>query len=174
MKRGARFVLGFLLVATLASLTAMLLLYFAVGSEPDVAAHTTLVLRPGGDLPEVLHEIVFGGGEDLTIRAYVELIRKAKTDRRISGILLKPGGLDSPFWAKVQELREALDDFKRSGKFVHAWLEYAGDREYFLASVAESGCAPACMALERHHATFLFRPASRRRHSPRPGRRGPF
>ena len=137
MKRGVAFVLGFLLVATLASITAMLVLYFAVGSEPDVAARSTLVLRPGGDLPEVLPDIVFGAGDDLTIRAYVELIRKAKADRRITGILLKPGGLNSPFWAKVQELREALDDFKSSGKYVHAWLEYAGDREYFLASVAD-------------------------------------
>ena len=137
MKRGVAFVVGFLLIATLVSVTAMLVLYFAVGSEPAVAARTTLVLRPGGDLPEVLPEIVFGAGDDLTIRAYVELIRKAKADKRITGILLKPGGLNSPFWAKVQELREALNDFKRSGKYVHAWLEYAGDREYFLASVAD-------------------------------------
>jgi len=49
VKRAVGFVLGFLLIATLASLTAMLVLYFAVGSEPDVAAHTTLVLRAGGD-----------------------------------------------------------------------------------------------------------------------------
>ncbi len=128
---------GFLLIATLASATAMLLLYFTAGSEPGVAASTTLVLRPNGDLPEVLPDVVFGGGDGLTIRAYVELIRKAKADKRITGILLKPGGLSSPFWAKVQELREALDDFRRSGKYVYAWLEYAGDREYYLASVAD-------------------------------------
>lgn len=137
MKRGVGFVLGFLLIATAVSMTAMIVLYFAVGSEPAVAAHSTLVLRPGGDLPEVLPDFAFGDGDNLTIRAYVELIRKAKADQRISGILLKPGGLNSPFWAKVQELREALDDFKGSGKYVHAWLEYAGDREYFLASVAD-------------------------------------
>lgn len=137
MKRGARFVFGFLLVATLASAAAMLLLYLAVGAEPDVPDRAALILRPSGDLPEVLPDVVFGSGGDLTIRAYVELIRKAKSDRRIAGILLKPGGLNSPFWAKVQELREALDDFKRSGKYVHAWLGYAGDREYYLASVAD-------------------------------------
>ncbi len=137
MKRGVGFVFGFLLIAALASATAMLLLYLAVGSEPDVASRTTLVLRPEGDLPEVLPDVVFGAGDELTVRAYVELIRKAKADPRIAGILLKPGGLTSPFWAKVQELREALDDFRRGGKYVHAWLEYAGDREYFLASVAD-------------------------------------
>ena len=48
------------------------------------------------------------------MRAYVELIRKAKSDSRIAGILLRPGGINSPFWAKLQELRAAIDDFKRA------------------------------------------------------------
>jgi protease-4 len=115
----------------------MILLYALVGQEPDVPEKATLVLTPSGDLPEVLPDVVFGSGDELTVRAYVEMIRKAKGDARITGILLKPGGINSPFWAKLQELRDALEDFKTSGKPVHAWLEYAGDREYFLASVAD-------------------------------------
>ena len=100
-------------------------LYFAVGQPPAVPAHATLVLRPGGDLPEVLPEVVFGDAE-LTVRGYVELIRKARVDPRINGILLRPGSLSSPFWARIQEVRDALKDFRASGKYVHAWLEYAG------------------------------------------------
>jgi protease-4 len=134
--KGLRFVLGFLLLATVVSVVAMLLLYLAVGQEPSVPDRATLVLRPAGDIPEILPD-VFLGGDELTVRQYVELIRKAKTDTRISGILLRPGGLSSPFWAKLQEIRAALEDFKTTGKFVHAWLEYAGDREYYLASVAD-------------------------------------
>ena len=134
--KGLRFVLGFLLFATALSVVAMLLLYAMVGQEPAIPSRATLVLRPGGDLPEVLPDVIFGGDE-LTVRNYVELIRKAKSDSRIAGILLKPGGISSPFWAKLQEIRAALDDFKTSGKYVHAWLEYAGDREYYLASVAD-------------------------------------
>ncbi len=114
----------------------MVVLYFVVGQEPAVPARATLVIRPSGDLPEVLPEVVFGAGE-LTVRGYLELIRKAKTDARITGILLRPGSLSSPFWAKIQEVRDALDDFRASGKYVHAWLEYAGDREYYLASAAD-------------------------------------
>jgi protease-4 len=135
--KGLRFVIGFLLVATVISVAAMLLLYVVVAQEPDVPAAATLVLRPSGDLPEVLPDFAFGGGDELTVRAYVELIRKAKTDTRIKGILLRPGGINSPFWAKLQELRDAIEDFKTTGKYVYAWLEYAGDREYFLASVAD-------------------------------------
>ena len=135
--KGLRFVIGFLIVATLLSVAAMLLLYVLMSQEPRVPSNATLVLKPSGDLPEVLPDLILGGGDDLTMRAYVELIRKAKNDSRIKGILLRPGSIDSPFWAKVQELREAVDDFKTSGKYVHAWLEYAGDREYYLASVAD-------------------------------------
>ncbi|MGE0862523.1 MAG: signal peptide peptidase SppA [Vicinamibacterales bacterium] len=136
MKRAVRFVFVFLIVATLVSAAAMVMLYVMVGSEPAVPARATLVLSPTGDLPEVLPEVVFGGGE-LTVRGYVELIRKAKSDTRITGILLRPGSLNSPFWAKIQEVRDALDDFRASGKYVHAWLEYAGDREYYLATAAD-------------------------------------
>ena len=137
MTRGARFVVLLLLVATGVSAAAMLVLYLAVGQEPRVSAHSTLVLRPSGDLPEVLPDVAFGAGDALTMRAYLEDIRKAKADPRIAGILLKPGPLDSPFWAKVQELRAALLDFKQSGKYVHAYLENAGDREYLLATAAD-------------------------------------
>ena len=135
--KGLRFVIGFLLVATVISVGAMLLLYVMVAQEPSVPSHATLVLSPAGDLPEVQPEFTLGGGDSLTVRGYVELIRKAKGDSRIAGILLKPGGINSPFWAKIQELRGAIDDFKTSGKYVHAWLEYGGDREYYLASAAD-------------------------------------
>ena len=134
--KGVRFVIGFLVIATMVSVVAMLLLYVIVGQEPDVPERATLVLRPSGDIPEVLPQVILGDDE-LTVHAYVELIRKAKGDSRIKGILLRPGGLSSPFWAKLQEIRSALEDFRTSGKYVHAWLEYAGDREYYLASVAD-------------------------------------
>jgi protease-4 len=130
-------VIGFLAVAILVSAGAMLLLYAIVSQEPEVPSHATLVLAPSGDLPETVPDFAIGAGSELTIRAYVELLRKAKNDPRIAGILLKPGGLNSPFWAKTQELRDAIRDFKTSGKYVEAWLEYAGDREYYLASVAD-------------------------------------
>ena len=48
-----------------------------------------------------------------------------------------PSGLQLPYWAKVQELRDAGLDFRKSGKTVVAFLEYGGDREYYLASAAD-------------------------------------
>ena len=37
----------------------------------------------------------------------------------------------------MQELRDAVLDFRKSGKMVVAFLEYGGDREYYLASAAD-------------------------------------
>ena len=37
----------------------------------------------------------------------------------------------------MQELREAVVDFSTSGKPVYAFLEYGGDREFYLATAAD-------------------------------------
>ncbi len=52
-------------------------------------------------------------------------------------MLIKPTGFESPFWGKVQEVRDAMLDFKKSGKPLYAYLEYGGDREYYLATAAD-------------------------------------
>src|SRR5206468_439301 len=72
-----------------------------------------------------------------TVRGIVDNLRKAKVDARVRSVLLKPTGFDSPFWAKVQEIRDAVLDFRKSGKPVYAYLEYGGDREYYLATAAD-------------------------------------
>ncbi len=130
-------ILGF---ALFVSMAGFLLLYLAVGREPAVASNSTLVLKVGGDLAEVAPANVVGylrGSKAVTVRGIVENLRKAKADARVSSLLLKPTGFESPYWAKVQEIRDAVLDFKKSGKPVYAYVEYGGDREYYLASAAD-------------------------------------
>ena len=130
-------VLGF---AVFVSIAGFVLLYLVFGREPSVPANTTLVLRVGGDLSEVAQSNVVGyfrGGNTPIVRTIVENLRKAKADARVSAVLLKPTGFESPYWAKVQEIRDAVVDFRKSGKPVYAYLEYGGDREYYLASAAD-------------------------------------
>jgi len=66
--------------------------------------------------------------DTMTVRSFVESLRLAKRDPRITGVLLMPASLESPFWGKVQELRDAVLDFRQSGKVVVAFLEFGGDR----------------------------------------------
>jgi len=130
-------VLGFAFVA---SLTGVALLYLLVGREPAVPSNATLVLKVGGDLSELAPSNVVGylrGANAPTVRSFVDNLRKAKADARVSSVLLRPTGFDSPYWAKVQEIRDAVLDFRKSGKPVYAYLEYGGNREYYLATAAD-------------------------------------
>jgi len=130
-------VLGFALVVSVAGVA---LLYLLVGREPAVPSNATLVLKVGGDLAELAPSNVVGylrGANTPTVRMFVENLRKAKVDARVSAVLLKPTGFESPYWAKVQEIRDAVLDFRKSGKPVYAYLEYGGDREYYLATAAD-------------------------------------
>ena len=140
MKRGLGLVALLIGLAVLVSVAATAVLYLMVSPGARIADGSTLVLRPGGDLFEVVPDDVFqfvSRSEARTVRGYVEALRKAKVDRRITAVLLAPRPLSSPFWGKVQELHEALLDFKTSGKPIYAFLEYGGDREYYLATAAD-------------------------------------
>jgi protease IV len=130
-------ILGFALFLSIVGFVA---LYVLFGREPPVPAKSTLVLRVGGDLSEIAPSDVVGylrGTRTPTVRSLVDNLRKAKVDSRIRAVLVKPTGFESPFWGKVQEIRDAIIDFKKSGKPIYAYLEYGGDREYYLATAAD-------------------------------------
>jgi protease IV len=137
-----RFVILFTVlgVACFLSIAGFTLLYFTFARGPRVPVNATLVMRVGGNLSEIAPDDVVGylsGVRAPTVRSFVESLRKAKADSRIRAVLVKPTGFDSPFWGKVQEVRDAMLDFRKSGKPIYAYLEYGGDREYYLATAAD-------------------------------------
>jgi|UniRef100_UPI004049791D protease IV len=93
------------------------------------------------DAPPVLDFGMLTGDavEVIQLRNATKAIRSAAKDSRIDGVLitgsLRPDGLGSGY-AALAEMREALSDFKTSGKPIHAYLTYASTRDYYLASVA--------------------------------------
>jgi len=139
-RRGLTVLFTLLGMAVFFSFAAFVAMYLLFGREPTVATRSTLVLPVGGDLAELAPADVFGyirGNRTPTIRSVVDNLRKAKVDSRVKAVLLKPTDFSSPFWAKVQEIRDAVVEFRKSGKPVYAYLEYGGDREYYLASAAD-------------------------------------
>ena len=68
----------------------------------------------------------------------VASIRKAKTDDRIKGIYLEGGMLSVDAPATAQQVRDALKDFKKSGKWVIAYADNFSQQGYYVASVADS------------------------------------
>jgi len=139
-RRGFAILFTLLGVAFFMSIVGFTALYVLFGREPSVPSDASLVLRVGGDLTEIAPNDVVGyirGVKAPTVRSIVENLRKAKVDSRVHGIVLKPTGFSSPFWGKVQEIRDAVIDFKKSGKPVYSYIEYGGDREYYLATAAD-------------------------------------
>ena len=65
----------------------------------------------------------------------INAIKQAKTDNDIKGISLKNSSSNLGF-AQTKELRDQLEDFKKSGKFVYAYAEEYTQKDYYLASVA--------------------------------------
>ena len=139
MKRGVRFVLVFIGLAIMISMAGVVVMYLAVSRGPTIPSTGMLVLRPGGEIQEMVSDDLFGllGRNTQTVRGFIDGLEKAKRDPRIHAVLLMPSSLSLPYWAKVQELRDAIIDFRKSKKTVVAFLEYGGDHEYYLASAAD-------------------------------------
>jgi len=138
LRRGVWLVIILLLLAVLTSASALILIYGAMGRGPQVATHSTLVLRLAGDMPETEPGGVLGSFIESppTVRSIVQMLRKAKVDARISSVIIKPTG-EAALWAKIQEVRDAILDFRRSGKPIVAFMEYGGEQEFYLSSACD-------------------------------------
>ena len=66
----------------------------------------------------------------------VSTIQHSKEDERIKGIYLDHQLLSGGF-ASLKEVRDALIDFKASGKIIYAYGEYLSEGDYYLASAAD-------------------------------------
>lgn len=77
----------------------------------------------------------FGEDDGIGLNELIRKIEYAKTDKQVKGLYLVFKNLDGGF-ATLQEIRNALADFKKSGKFIYSYSENFGQREYFIASVS--------------------------------------
>lgn len=135
------------------SIVAMLIFFGIIGlvassSEKEVTLESNSILHldlNGRTLVERTSEedLVFGsfldpfGGENTAgLVNLKKAIEEAKTNENVKGIYLN-AGLIGAGQAGLLELREALLDFKESGKFIVAYDEAYSEGGYFLASVAD-------------------------------------
>ena len=138
IRRGVVFVITLLGFAVLLSMVGVAVIFYMASQEPEVQARSTLVLRVQGALGEIESPNLLGQLFELppTVRSIVDNLRKAKIDDRIERVVLMPAS-GAVLWGKIQEVREAVLDFKTSGKPIDAFLEYGGQQEYYLASAAD-------------------------------------
>lgn len=68
---------------------------------------------------------------------FIVVLKKAKTDKSIKSVLLDLSPLQTYGWATVEEMRQALLDFKKSGKKVYAYGDVLTQSSYYLATAAD-------------------------------------
>ncbi|MCF0199050.1 MAG: signal peptide peptidase SppA [Bacteroidaceae bacterium] len=78
-----------------------------------------------------------GEQESLGLDILLEAIDRAKTNDKVLGIYLH-GGIVEATPAMLQELRQALVDFKKSGKFIYSYADAYNQGGYYVCSVADS------------------------------------
>lgn len=74
--------------------------------------------------------------ENIGLNDILSRIESAKEDDKIKGIYLDMSMMGASF-ATLQEIRDALIDFKSSGKFILSYSEYYSQGTYYLASTAD-------------------------------------
>lgn len=108
--------------------------------DVSVRDNTVLLLDLSGGLEEYKAPMTlnFGDkGHGTSLFEILTAIEHAKTDDHIKGIYYRAGGAGFGM-AKLNELRDALVDFRSSGKFVYAFIESGSKAHYYLASAADS------------------------------------
>jgi protease IV len=152
--------LGTLIGLTIFSLLGLMILVgviVAAGGSEDksVAENSVLMINLDHEIEERSSDDFFSSlnpfsGEARGTIGLLNLrqsIKHAKTDDKIKGILLDLHNTHHGF-ASLEELRNALIDFKTSGKFIVAYSETYSEGSYYLASIADKIFLPSSGLLE--------------------------
>ena len=99
----------------------------------DVAIPEMPTDNPLKNIPFIADEVNF----PISLKEILDDIKYAKTDPKIKGIYLETEMLQAGL-STIDEIRNALIDFKKSGKFVYAYSEIYTQKNYYLSSVADS------------------------------------
>ena len=108
-------------------------------NEPAIENNSVLALRVAGSLPDYvppdpLRKIF--GNTDQSLSDFILQFKKAKVDDRIKVIILDIN-MSGAGWGKSEEIRDAIADFRSSGKPVYAYMEFATDKEYYIATACD-------------------------------------
>ena len=129
------------IVFTILGIVTMVGMVASSDTETVVKENSIFKLDLKGTLSERVQDNPFQSlmGNDMQSYGLDDIlssIRKAKENENIKGIYLQAGMMDASF-ASLEEIRNALKDFKESGKFIVAYADQYTQGMYYLASVAD-------------------------------------
>ncbi|CCH00884.1 signal peptide peptidase SppA, 67K type [Fibrella aestuarina BUZ 2] len=147
MRQFLKYLLATLLGLVIFTLLGILIFAGIIGaasSKGDVTVADNSVLKI--KLDEPIRErsrtnpfASFSGGDDANVMGLVEIkeaLKKAKDDDNIKGVYIAAENPQAG-WATLEEVRNALIDFKTSKKFVYSYAEVMTEKAYYIASVAD-------------------------------------
>ena len=122
----------------------MLLIFASAMSEdqkPSIENNSVLVLNFKNPILDSYTEAEtsifdFGSKKNTLLIDVLDAINKAKTDDNIKGISIETDEIQAGI-TQIDDIRAALEDFKKSGKFVYAYGNNMSQKSYYLASVAD-------------------------------------
>lgn len=129
------------IVFTILGIVTMVGMVASSDTETTVKENSVFFLDLNGTLSERVEENPLQSlmGEDYQAYGLDDIltsIQKAKEHENIKGIYLQAGVFSASI-ASIEEIRAALADFKKSGKFIVAYADQYAEDMYYLASVAD-------------------------------------
>ena len=137
-------VVGIIVVSLICTILSVItLLGMASKSTKSVPNDAVLVLKLEGSISERSQDNPFGNilGSNTTqlgLDDILKAIRNAQNNDKVKGIYIEAGNFGGATPAQLQEIRQALLNFKKSGKFIVSYGDQYTQGTYYLASVADS------------------------------------
>ena len=131
----------FVLVTLLLGFVCIFGMVLSSESTTEIENNSVLVINLSGPLSErsdknVMAEFIGNVASGVSLEDVLSGIEKAKTNKNIKGIYIEAGAFAPNSYASLQEIREALIDFKKSHKWIVAYGDSYTQSSYYLASVA--------------------------------------
>jgi len=136
MRKIGKFFLWLIVIVVTLQVAGIVVVFFS----RRIRSNTILTLRLAGDIPEqppqeAVSQLV--GGTPLTVTDIVEALDRAKSDPRITALELRASE-STMNMGKLQEVRQKILEFRQTGKPTVAYLEFATNRTYYLASSCQT------------------------------------
>lgn len=131
---------GFFIVMGVIGMMSIIGMIASGNAAQNVEKNSVFVLNLSGTISEQGSEnplSMFTGDNSLNsgLNDILSSIKKAKTNDDIKGIYIEAGALAANY-ATLQEIRNALADFRKSGKWIVAYGDFYTQGAYYVASVA--------------------------------------
>ena len=109
--------------------------------QPTLKSNSVMVIKLQGEITDRAEDNLLGqltGNQfnQLGMSNILSAIKKAKNDDHIKGIYLETGILQTDY-ATLQEIRNTLADFKKSGKWIISYGDTYSQGGYYLSSIAD-------------------------------------